>query len=272
MLDYYFPETIRNIENSLVSLFDNTFVYKFDRQKRKLKEIKVPIIIQHFKKAYISRKEKETGKKYYPELPRINLAFRGLAYSSDRATSQEDERFFNEADIHYKDEGVDGEILKEINGIFRDEQPKPWNFNYTVTITCDSMRNLSQILESTLPNFTPRYTQLRMKEFSFLNLERDIPVNMGGVSLDISEDLSSEETREIKCTFDLEVEGFLYKPVHGSYLIKTINTKYFDENHAELTEIELAGYLTEEEIPPDDYQSITHNGVAFVTEKDITYE
>ena len=85
---------------------------------------------------------------------------------------------------------------------------------------------MSQILENILPYFNPK-SFLRIKEFSFLNIERDIPVSITGPTFDFSEDLQNEDIKLTNATIGITIEAFMYRPWTYGQIIKIINSQYF---------------------------------------------
>ena len=67
-----------------------------------------------------------------------------------------------------------------------------------------------------------------MKEFSFLNIERDIPVTLDGVGYDFIDDESAPDSRFVNATLNLTVKGFMYRPFIMSKVIKNIHSNYID--------------------------------------------
>ena len=67
-----------------------------------------------------------------------------------------------------------------------------------------------------------------VKEFSFLNIERDLKIVFAGdVSPDFGDSYERETDRMIEVSLQFTVEGFLYLPVSTNKIIKIINSEYF---------------------------------------------
>jgi hypothetical protein len=89
------------------------------------------------------------------------------------------------------------------------------------------MDYFAQIMENILPYFNPALF-LRVKEFSFLNIERDLRVTMPGVVPEfISPEISDDDRRYVNATLDLTVEAWMYRPFEYSSIIKVIDSRYF---------------------------------------------
>lgn len=190
-----------------------------------VKTIDVPIAFAPVEKAQQDRLEdysaepESTGQRYYLQVPRLALVFNGFAYAPDRATSVNEYRYFQ------------GQDSQHLNAVFKDIQPSPWNFTYTLFIRTDSISDFSQIAENILPYFNPKL-YIRVKEFSFLNIERDLSVVLNDATPDFTDELDKHSMRQINGTITFTVEGWLYKPVDSAKLVKLIRTRYFFEGEA----------------------------------------
>jgi hypothetical protein len=142
----------------------------------------------------------------------------GIAYNADRAYGVNEWReWFSEA-------LVDG---ANPDTVLRDYAPAPYDINYTLYLMADSMDYFAQIMENILPYFNPALF-LRVKEFSFLNLERDLRVTMPGVVPEfISPEMNDSDRRLVNATMDLTVEAWQYRPFEYSKIIKVIKSQYF---------------------------------------------
>lgn len=250
MQQYYYPRTVKGIIVSLMDMFNGMIVYKFPTDSipqepylsaftsgDAVEEISVPITFGPVEKEHLARIEdyeyyigsatddigykdiQVQNQRYYIQTPRLALELNGIAYNADRAYGANEWReWFKET--------------LELNGttaedILRDYQPAPWDFNFTLHIMTDNMDYFAQIMENILPYFNPKLF-LRVKEFSFLNIERDLPVSIGGVNPEfVSLEIDDMLRREVNGTVDLTVEAFQYRPFEYSGLIKVIDSKYF---------------------------------------------
>jgi hypothetical protein len=141
-----------------------------------------------------------------------------MSYNSERATD------VNGMRQHYSE----ALGLNNIDTFYSDPVPAPYDYNYTVHIKSDSMDYMNQILENILPYFNPT-TYIRVKEFSFLDIERDLKVLMtGGADPEFDPFDQGEENRRIITTqLTFSVEGFMYLPISNTKIIKYIDSKYF---------------------------------------------
>ncbi len=226
MIKYYYPKTIRAITVALLGMFNDIRVVKYDKDGQPLSEKHVDITFGPVEKYHQDRTEGhyfdkdnvEHNQRYYQQLPRMALIPNGIAYDPDRATGVNEWRYWLKESLGLSEGDMDQ--------IVSDYQPTPYNYNFTLQFKNMKMDYLSQILENILPYFNPSL-QLRVKEFSFLNVERDLQVDMGALGFDFSTELMSEDTRRVNASIDLTVKGFMYRPFVMSKTIKVINARYF---------------------------------------------
>ena len=227
MIKYYYPRTIRAITIALLDMFNDIRVVKFDKDNNAISEKTVPITFGPVEKYHQDRTENhyydsdgiEHNSRYYLQIPRIALIPNGIVYDPERATGVNEWRYWMKDSLNMTE--------SEVDEVISDYQPTPHNFNFTISIKNDSMDYLSQILENILPYFNPSL-MLRVKEFSFLNIERDIPVVMDAVAYDFIDDENSPDTRFVNATLNLTVKGYMYRPFISSKVIKNINSKYIN--------------------------------------------
>jgi len=218
MLNYFYPKTTWGITISLLDMWNDMKIYRFDTSGNSVKEISVPITFGPVEKTQQVRTTDfpGDGKRYYLQLPRMALVPNGMTFNADRAYSLNEERF-------WLDEVLE---LSGSDSVFSDFQPTPYDYNFTLFIRTESMEDLSQILENITPYFTPK-NMIQIKEFSFLNIERDLPVTLGGINFEFSDDLAIDEMRQVNASLDLIVEGWAYKKQTSAALVRVIQSRYF---------------------------------------------
>jgi hypothetical protein len=235
MNTYYHPKTIKAVTTALLDMFNDLKVYKYDLSGNTVQEYNIPITFGPVETMHLNRIENHEyiasasdsngykqvepiGQKYWISIPRMALVMNGIAYNADRAYG------VNEWREWFAETLVDGVNVDEV---LRDYQPSPYDINFSLYIMVDSMDYFSQVMENILPYFNPSL-YLRVKEFSFLNIERDLKVTMPGVVPEfVSNEISENDRRYINATMDLTVEAWMYRPFEYSKIIKVINSKYF---------------------------------------------
>ncbi len=225
MITYFYPQTIRNITVALLDMFNDIHVHRRDAYPTSatvVKDIAVPIQFGPIEKAQMDRKEGhyydndniEHGDRFYLQVPRMALIMTGISYNASRAAGVNEWRYWV------------SETLNVNEDVFADYQPTPYDYNFSLYVRTDTMDDFSQIMENILPYFNPKL-MLRLKEFSFLNIERDLPVSVDGIVPEFTDDMNNEDTRHINAVLNLTVEGFMYRPWTTSKIINQIDSRYF---------------------------------------------
>ena len=239
MLKYYYPRTIKSITVALLDMFNDIRVVKYDDDDNPISEKNVPITFGPVEKYHQDRIEDhyfdsdgvEHNQRYYLQIPRMALVLNAIAYAPDRATGANEWRYWIKESL--------GLSESETNKMFSDYQPTPYDFNFTLHIKNDSMDYLSQILENILPYFNPSL-MLRVKEFSFLDVERELPVILDGIVPEFIDDESAPDTRYVNASMNLTVRAYMYRPIVVSKAIKYINSKYINQT----TNVTMEAYST----------------------------
>jgi len=223
MIDFYYPETFRGIVVSLLDKFRGMQVYRYNKARTQVSQIiDVPITFSPVEKFHQDRTEDYTaepesqGRRYIYKIPRIALTLNSIDYAPDRAIGPNEYRYFKD------NQGENGLV----NQVFRDFQPAPYNFTFTLSIRADQMNDFIQLLENILPYFNPKL-YLRVKEFQFLNLERDLQVILNSVTPDFTDELDKFNNRQMNGSVVFTVEGWQYRPVTRSAIVKVIHTRFW---------------------------------------------
>jgi len=233
MITYYYPRTLRSISVAILNMFNDMRIVKYDEGGNPLYEREVPITWGPVEKYHLDRIEdhyvdndgKQHNIRYYLQIPRMALVLNGIAYDGDRAIGVNQWRNWFKYSLDVTDSEID-EMVSDGNQSIVDYQPTPYNYNFTLYIKADSTDYLAQILENILPYFNPKL-HLRVKEFSFLNIERDLPVSIDGVNPEFVDDMDENETKFVNASINLTVEGWAYRRFLYSKVIKFINRKYY---------------------------------------------
>lgn len=219
---YYYPATIRGVVTAVLAFFNDIHVHRLDDQGNLVKDLLVPIKFGPVDKTFQFRAEKEFGSKYYVSLPNITFALTNMQYDPERATGVNETRLFYDERI-----GLDN-----LDTFWADAQPTPYDFTFSMQVLTESMDDWCQIIENILPYFRPA-VYLRVKEFSFLDIERDLQMTLSNMSTDFLMEQGEEEKRYVNGTIDFTVKGVLYQPIKNEKIIKQIQSRYmaYDRNN-----------------------------------------
>jgi len=223
---YYYPKTLRNISYAVLNMFKDIGIKKYDASGTAIQDLAVPLSFNQPEKSamwiaqnhYFDKVGTEVGQRSYVQLPRMALMWDGLSYNADRVYGSNEYREWLASSLEIS--GPDAQT------IVVDAQPTPYDIGYTLAIRTDSMDYMSQILENILPYFNPNRT-IRVKEFSFFNIERELNVKLTGVTPVVTADLSESDRRQVSCDIGLNVEAFMYRPFSHESIIKVIHSKYY---------------------------------------------
>lgn len=215
----YLPLTIRAIHIALMNVFNNIRVRKFDASGNTnniVQEIRVPIVNAVQEKYQALRKERETGVKYYLPYPKMSLQWVSTQYNGDRDKGATAKRTWYDTSLGINDTD---EFISDLN-------PVPYDLGFELAIQTESLSDFTQILEHILPGFRPE-RHIRVKEFRFLNVERDIKVRLEGISQEFIVEQGEEVRRLVNGNLQLMVEAFIYNPFTTNVgIIKEIRTRY----------------------------------------------
>lgn len=223
---YYYKKELRNVTVALLDMFNNIKVHRRDASGSLVKVIDVPIKFGPGEKYYLFQTGREAGRKLYPSVPSILLELTNIDYDSERASSVNEVRQFYDPIT----------ISSASDQFWTDVQPAPYNLSFNLMIRTESMDDFAQIIENIYPGFNPT-NMLRVKEFSFCNIERDLKVSIGSTSISYPAEMGEEDHRYIDATIPVTVNAFFYRPILESDLIKYIKVQYFynnDQSHAEV--------------------------------------
>ena len=225
MLTHYYARTGYQIAVALLDMFNDMRVVKYDKDGKATAEYPVWVTYAPRDKVHDDRTENnyvdasnvQHGERYYLKTPRIAIKPTGIVRDAARAKASNQWRYWNTGV-----EISDSNLYK----VLSDYEPTPYTFGFEVSVMTRSMDYFYQIIENILPYFNDKLV-LRVKEFSFLNIERDLHVSMDGLNLDFSDEMGEFDIRECNGTMNFSVEGYLYRPFVWSNIIKIINSNYF---------------------------------------------
>lgn len=213
------PHTIRSIIIALMKEFSGIKVRTYDPpgSSNVVKEQLVPIQFGPMEKYYVKKKVgDDSSGQYYQTMPKLAINWTGLSFNGERYKGRNQIRTFYDENLQ----------LSDINKFIKDVSPVPYDMTFELQIRTRSLTHFSQIMENVLPFFDPsRY--LRVREFSFLNIERNLKVNLDGISQDFLNEQDEESRRYVYGSLQMTVEMFMYKPLANEGIIKEIQSRYY---------------------------------------------
>jgi hypothetical protein len=202
----FYHGTTRKLIVAFAAVFNNIHVQRKDGAN--VTDIKVPIAYESQKK-YLARLIKDTKKNR--QVPRMGFIMNGMELDVNRSMNQMNELTFN----HTSDD------MKK----FKMFSPIPYNFNFTLDIYVDYMDDGLQIIEQIVPYFQPDFNVV-IEEIPELEIQRDVPIVLGGVTMTDEFEGEFGEHRIVNWTLDFVMKGWVYPPVTDGKIIKKITANY----------------------------------------------
>jgi hypothetical protein len=119
---------------------------------------------------------------------------------------------------------------KEGEGVRFTFAPVPYNFDFSLYIMVKSADDGTQLLEQILPYFTPHFN-LSIKEFPDLDITRDVPVILSGLTQEDIYDGDFDTRRSIVWTLSFTMKGHMYGATRAGKLITSSTINAFFENN-----------------------------------------
>lgn len=225
--NFIYLSSIRTVAVQLLNVFSGIQVYKFNNSNDIIKIIDVPIKYSTKEKFYWWIYDR----KHESYLPMMSLHLTNLAYDSQRSTERGAKLNLK---LNYKDSNQNISE-KEKDSVLRIFRPTPYRFSYQLNIGTVYLNEADQILEQILPFFDP-WIQLKVK-IPLLDYSYDATTIISSLSPDISEEYSDDSYRIVKWSMDLDVSGYIFKPIEKSSIIEKINMPFYGElKHIEYVE------------------------------------
>jgi hypothetical protein len=217
---------MKNVSIALLNIVKDIKCANYDTSGNVVKVLDIPIIYNVCEKDYYARlinhwwdfENVEQNKRFYVSKPRTNLSFIGMSYDARRQSD-------SNAITEYLKQSIATSGI-DISDSLTNLNPTPYNFDYMLEIKTESWLHLTEILEQFLVYFNP-CAQISVKEFNDINIARDLKVSITSIGFTINEDKDSFGYKTADCSIGLSVEGYLYKPLSNTGIIKEIISNYF---------------------------------------------
>lgn len=211
MLDnkvFYFA-SIRKLVIAFGSLFDNIYIQKKADNDYNIQYIKVPFSYGP-RQVFTAIKNAELNSGRFSNIesiiPRISFEFNTIAYDSTRK--------LNTMHGHMIPIDDRGRTHFQLT-------PVPYDISFNLNVYTELLDDSLQIIEQIIPYFTPSFN-ITINEIPEMNIVRDVPVQLNGVSFSDSYEGDFSDRRTIIWTLDFLCKGHLYPPIRDEKIIKTI--------------------------------------------------
>lgn len=208
---YFHHNSIRKYTTSLLKVFNNIEVPRYNEDGTVFKVINIPIVFSTRERAiYLIEKDyTNSGSGDQNILPKMALSL----VSIERAPMRD--------------------VNKYAKKIFYDENNKPikiqpssvsYDMNFTLHIMARTMTDLTIIVEQILPLFRPTMN-IRIKELDYFEDTTSVPINFNGISFDFPMDNGEDDdVRILTADIDMTLRGNLFLPIKDSTVITSVYT------------------------------------------------
>jgi hypothetical protein len=210
---FFYFQTTRKLIAAFGQLFNDIVVSRFSNNGNSgtiMRTIKVPIAYAPMDKTLmqlLQKVEPQTAVRTKISLPRMSYQITGFA--------PDNERKLNTLGMTI------GQNLNTTQDFIRQLNPVPYDISFELNIMVKNDADGLQIIEQILPSFTPDFN-LPLETIPELQIIRDIPIIMVGISQQDSFEGSLEEMRVIIWRIQFVAKSFLYPVIRDAELIKQV--------------------------------------------------
>jgi hypothetical protein len=204
----FYHGTTKKLITAFGSVFNNLHVQRKEADGTLIKDIRVPLAYESRKK-YLARLIQDSVKN--KQVPRMGFILTGLEADYSRSVNQMNEYKFTQA-------GDTGKATIMYT-------PIPYNYTFSLDIYVDYMDDGLQIIEQILPYFQPDFNVV-MEEVPALELKRDIPIELTGLTMLDEFEGDFSEQRIVNWNLDFIVKGWLYPPVREQEIVESVEVSY----------------------------------------------
>jgi len=241
----YIPESVKAVIIGLMNEFNGIKVHDFKNGAIQ-RTLNVPIQLAEKEKYQALIKEKESGQKYYPKYPKLSLSWISTQYNGERAKGT------NVARLWYNSLSA----LSDVDSFISDVSPVPYDLGFELSIRTQSLSHFTQILEQILPYFDPA-RHIRIKEFRFLNIERNVKIRLDGISQEFLIEQGEDVRRYVNGTLNLTCEAHMYSGFGDESVIKELRTKFLQgattDGLSAMSQVNISGWDSTSAFPTSSY-------------------
>jgi len=228
-IQYYYPKTLHKIINSVGGMFSNIKIFKYDTNMNPTAKIDVPVICNNNNIRNVIGNSNDATE-YHSSIPRIVFSLVDYKLNENRIMSPLNTRaFLNEqVNTHLNADGLPRFVL--------DYTPLPYDYIFNIDFIGNTIGEIAQISENFFPYFMPGNTSVRIREFDFMNLKRNLLCVMESGNTMLEKVNEKNELYVHKKSIKLTVKGHMYRPIEMTEQITKIifqlyNTQIKNEDH-----------------------------------------
>jgi len=214
--DAFYFNTIKNLVVYFGTIFNEVEILRQDSNNNTDYVMKVPMEYSP-KEKVLARydADPEINREAAIILPRMSFNLNGMTMAPNR-------KRVDYSRVIIKD-------TTDKNKFLRQYQEVPYDFSFTLWIYSKTVEDGNKILEQILPFFTPSFTST-VNIIPDMGIERDIPINLNGVTYEDRYDGPLADRRTIIWTLDFTLMGSMFGPIVRKPIIKFSNTYFYVGN------------------------------------------
>ena len=211
----FYHETTRKVVVAFGTMFNNIQLVRKDNDGTITQSMKVPLAYGPRQKFLVRlREDPDLTKQVAITLPRIGFEITGLSYDPTRKLNRVQKLKKTKSGSSSK---LDTQYM-----------PVPYNLGFELYILSKNSDDALQIVEQILPYFQPDYT-LTINDMPDMSVKRDIPIILNSISYEDDYEGDFAQRRAIIYSLDFTAKFYLYGPVTGQSVIKTVQVDQFTD-------------------------------------------
>ena len=211
----FYHETTRKVVIAFGTMFNNIQLVRKDNDGTITQSMKVPLAYGPRQKFLVRlREDPDLTKQVAITLPRIGFEITGLSYDPTRKLNRVQKFKKTKSGSSSK---LDTQYM-----------PVPYNLGFELYILSKNSDDALQIVEQILPYFQPDYT-LTINDMPDMSVKRDIPIILNSISYEDDYEGDFAQRRAIIYSLDFTAKFYLYGPVTGQSVIKTVQVDQFTD-------------------------------------------
>lgn len=242
---WYFG-TIRSIVSVVGSVFNDIHIQRTKADGTPAQLLKVPLSYGQKEKFAVRRAQQPMpglNSEVEIVLPRMSYEMVSLEYDPAR-------KLTSTGRLSYAVAGDNTTKLAQYN-------PVPYNIGFQLYAMVRNVEDGLMIIEQIIPFFTPDYT-IRVKDVPQLNLVKDIPVVLRGMTMEDTAQGDQTERRTITYTFNLTAKAYIYPPVQQpKVILQTITNLHGTDTLGSTPNVVSTSAVTPANAPETNYSVTT---------------
>ena len=213
----FYHETIRNVIVAFGTMFNNIQIVRKNNSGTVIQTMKVPLAYGP-KQKFLTRLDQDPSASTATAitLPRLGFEIGSLTYDPIRKMNRV-QKFKKVKSSSSSSNKLDTQFM-----------PVPYNMDITLYAMAKNSDDALQIVEQILPYFQPDYT-LTINDMPDMSVKRDIPIILNSISYEDDYEGDFAQRRAIIYSLDFTAKFYLYGPVTGQSVIKTVQVDQFTD-------------------------------------------